>query len=495
MTDPAAISLSGEWEFRFDGDDAWRPLRVPGCWEELDGVAKDRPGPAWYRHYLTIPAGTQGTRWWLRFGGVSYDCVISVNGREVGRHRGIWDAFVVEVTAAVTPGQRAELLLRVEKPASLTAGPDSAAVAGSFPLRETLAGFLPYVWGHIFGGVWQDVTLRATGETVFGDVSVRGEADGRVVVEAALSGAATVRLTVRDLQGEIVWAESAAARGTARFEATLPTPRPWSPNEPALYEARLEVADRDAHVAPFGLRTLRVQGTTILLNGRPIYLQMALSWGWYPESLHSNPGPERVRADFARLKDLGYNGVKLCLWFPPPYYFDLADELGMLLWVELPMWLPKPTPPFRQQVPLEYERLVRQARAHPAVILYSLGCELNREVGADLLGPLYRAVKALAGDALVRDNSGSGEAYGGLLVEHADYYDYHFYGEPLFMRGLIDYFTPRWRAQMPWVFGEFCDLDTFRDLRQLAPPPGAERPWWTVADPVRNPQGARWQGS
>ena len=217
MTDPAAISLSGEWEFRFDGDDAWRPLRVPGCWEELDGVAKDRPGPAWYRHYLTIPAGTQGTRWWLRFGGVSYDCVISVNGREVGRHRGIWDAFVVEVTAAVTPGQRAELLLRVEKPASLTAGPDSAAVAGSFPLRETLAGFLPYVWGHIFGGVWQDVTL--------------------------------------------------------------PTPQPWSPNEPALYEARLEVADRDAHVAPFGLRTPRVQGTTILLNGRSIYPRMALSWG------------------------------------------------------------------------------------------------------------------------------------------------------------------------------------------------------------------------
>src|SRR5262245_53847992 len=73
------------------------------------------------------------------------------------------------------------------------------------------------------------------------------------------------------------------------------------------------------------------------LNERPIYPRMALSWGWYPEALHSNPGPERVRADFARLKQLGYNGVKLCLWFPPQYYFDLADELGMLLWVELPI--------------------------------------------------------------------------------------------------------------------------------------------------------------
>ncbi len=93
----------------------------------------------------------------------------------------------------------------------------------------------------------------------------------------------------------------------------------------------------------FGLRTLETQGTTILLNGQPIYPRLALSWGWYPDRRSPNPGPERVRADLLRLRQMGYNGVKLCLWFPPPYYFDLADELGMILWVELPMWLPDPT--------------------------------------------------------------------------------------------------------------------------------------------------------
>src|SRR5206468_2069663 len=168
-------------------------------------------------------------------------------------------------------------------------------------------------------------------------------------------------------------------------------------------------------VVRFGLRSLCAEGTTLLLNERPIYPRMAFSWGWYPDALHSNPGPERVREEFERLRRLGYNGVKLCLWFPPQYYFDLADELGMLLWVELPMWLPNPTEFFRRQTPIEYERLVRLAHNHPAVILYSLGCELNRVVGADILGPLFALVKALAADALVRDNSGSGEAYGGLL--------------------------------------------------------------------------------
>lgn len=165
----------------------------------------------------------------------------------------------------------------------------------------------------------------------------------------------------------------------------------------------------------------------------------------------------------------------------------------MLLWLELPLWLPQITPYFTKQTPQEYERIVRQVRQHPSLIIYSLGCELNREVGADLLEPLYQQTKALIGEALLRDNSGSGEAYGGLLNEFADYYDYHFYSDIQFFNALIDTFTPRWRPVQPWVFGEFCDLDTFRDLRQLYKANNGEEPWWTSVDPEVNPQGARWQ--
>jgi hypothetical protein len=538
------ISLSGDWDFRLDEEPIWRPIAVPGCWEAI-GVRKDRSGPAWYRTRFAIPPEWSGRRIWLRFDGVSYHCAISVNGRAVGEHSGLWDAFAVEITEAVALSESAELLLRVEKPAGMERGPASAALPGAFPLRETLCGFLPYVWGQIFGGIWQDVALVATGRAVFGDVHVRGAVDGCVVVEAELSEPGEVALELRDPDGALICSTTAYAEATEKdinteqlsaisavdsmicFEVTIPDPRPWSPNQPALYEARLWLADGDARTIRFGLRSLDVDGTALLLNRRPIYPRMALSWGWYPEALNSNPGPEQVRADLERLKLLGYNGVKLCLWFPPQYYFDLADELGMLLWVELPMWLPNPTEFFRRQTPLEYERLVRMARNHPSVILYSLGCELNRAVGADILGPLFKIVKALAGDALVRDNSGSGEAYGGLLNEHAEYYDYHFYSEAQFFRDLIDYFSPRWRPEMPWLFGEFCDCDTFRDLRRLydrpqttpstslrasdhRPPPHprrfgvaqgrdvrqssvVSRPWWTLNDPDLNPPGARWQ--
>ena len=516
------ISLSGTWEFRLDDESSWRPITVPGCWEQA-GIRKDRSGPAWYRLRFAIPLDVLGQRLWLQFGAVSYHCDIFVNGQAAGSHTGLWDSFRVEITDLVTPGESAELLVRAEKPAGLERGPDSRSLPGRFTLRETLAGFLPYVWGHIFGGIWQDVALVATGQACFEDVLVRGTADGRVHVEATLSAPGVVALELRDPDGTVVVStaenaesaeilekkETSAVTYRVRFEAAIRDPRPWAPDHPTLYQARLFVENGDERIVRFGLRSLRADGTTLLLNERPIYPRMALSWGWYPEALHSNPGPERVRADFDRLRQLGYNGVKLCLWFPPQYYFDLADELGMLLWVELPMWLPRPSAFFRAQTPLEYERLLRRARGHPSVILYTLGCELNRSADAELLAPLYALAKAHAGDALVRDNSGSGEAYGGLLNEFAEFYDYHFYGEPQFFRSLLDYFTPRWRPVQPWVFGEFCDIDTFRDLRQLDDrPPTTDdtvrsaadrpssivhRPWWTLDDPELNPQGARWQ--
>jgi beta-galactosidase/beta-glucuronidase len=507
------LLLSGAWDFRLESEAEWRAIDVPGCWEQI-GVRKDLSGPAWYRRTFSVPAEWAGRRIWLRFGAVSYHCEIFVNGRALASHTGLWDSFAVEISGAAEPGAAAELLMRVEKPAGLTAGPDSAGLPGRFPLRETLSGFLPYVWGHIFGGVWQDVALYATGATVFEDVLIRGAADGRVTIEAALSAPGAVTIEIRDPDGELIHKATSHRQDSQRrttkdqgptnaafvlrpsslvpdhsVEITIPTPRPWSPSAPALYEARLRVADGDERVVRFGLRSLRAEGTTLLLNERPIYPRMALSWGWYPHALHSNPGPERVRADFARLKQLGFNGVKLCLWFPPAYYFELADELGMLLWVELPMWIPQPSPHFRAQAPIEYERLMRQARQHPAVILYTLGCELSRVVDAELLAPLYALVKRHAGDALVRDNSGSGEAYGGLLNEFAEFYDYHFYAELQFLRGLLDHFSPRWRPEQPWVFGEFCDYDTFRDLRRLRRGGWGmgDRGWYSSDLPSPNP--------
>jgi len=494
---PIRISLAGTWEFRFDEEIIWHSLAVPGCWETPDGP-KNRSGPAWYRTYLSIPSEAHGRRIQLAFGGISYACEIFLDGQPIGAHIGLWDAFDIDLSMAAIPGNTHELLIKVEKPAGLVAGPDSASLPGRYPLRTTLAGFLPYVWGQIFGGIWQHVELVIDGPACIVSTKVRGTPDGLVLAEIVCTGPpSSLMIEIRDSDGVTLHTQTLATTEDLKtffiIEYCITQPRPWFPESPVCYILHMQLGQDDTRTIRFGLRSLQSDGTDILLNDRPIYPRMALSWGWYSDLLHCNPGPERIRAEFSKLKALGYNGIKLCLWIPPQDYFDLADELGMLLWVELPMWLPQPDDHFHKQVPIEYERIVRQVCGHPSVILYSLGCELNRAVGPELLAPLYTMVKQLAGDALVRDNSGSGEAYGGLLNEYADYYDYHFYSDIHFFRNLIDYFTPRWRPVQPWVFGEFCDLDTFRDIQKLIGSDTAIPQWWLSTDPAINPQGARWQ--
>ncbi len=486
-------TLDDGWTLRPTAGGAARPVVVPGCWEAA-GIPVMDSGPYVYRREITVTDAWHGRRLWLRFDGVSYDARVRVNGHEVGHHTGLWDGFRVEIGPHVRPGATAVVEVEVVKPAGLLDGPDGAVVAGPFPLRETLAGFLPYVWGHVFGGIWQDVTLEASSGPMLVEVFVRGTADGAYEVRLALApedaAPSRVEAVVRDPEGRVVARH--AATGTLEAEGRVADVLPWSPETPRLYTLEASVDGEVVAERRFGFRSVGREGATILLNGTPVYPRMVLSWGWYPDTLHANPTRERVRDDFERLRALGFNGVKYCLWVPPPHVLEVADELGMLVWLELPMWLPHVSETFLAQTPVEYDRIVRQVRHHPSIVLYSLGCELNSSVGAELLERLYHQTKALVGDAILRDNSGSGEAYGGLLDEFAEYYDYHFYAELPTFRPLLDHFAPRTRPVQPFLFGEFCDSDGFRDLRELdALAEG--RPWWARADEQHNPKGARWQ--
>jgi hypothetical protein len=101
-----------------------------------------------------------------------------------------------------------------------------------------------------------------------------------------------------------------------------------------------------------------------------------------------------------------------------------------------------------------------------------------------LLSQLNDLARGWTSGVLHCDNSGSGEAYGGLAFDYADFNDYHFYCELHLFEPLVQHFSRDWRPPRPWIFGEFNDADDYRDLDEIAAAYNGSLPWWLAE---RNP--------
>jgi hypothetical protein len=472
-----SLMLNGEWDFLLGGRSG--SIRVPGVWE-MQGWPEDREGPAEYRKRFSVPASWQGKRTRLAFDAVSYYAEVSVNGQFMGAHEGLWTPFVFDVTDAIRPGEANVIAVRVTKPGH-----------ERFHFRDVMVGFIPYI-SMTFGGIWGDVRLSADSGAGFEDVRVLADSES-VSLQAVPTGAGKCLIDIRGPDGQALAAYEQEAREGQPMMCQFDRPkgaRCWSPGSVALYEAVFRLERGGDAVAEarrrFGFRALDATGDQLLLNGEPFGVRGLLSWGWWPETLAPIPDDAAIRDEFRRAREMGFNMIKLCLFVPPERYFDLADEEGMLLWLELPLWYQRANPHLLEQIPIEYADIFDRVHHHPSIITYSLGCELDSDVGsADLLGTLNEMARRCTRGALVCDNSGSGEAYGGLRYDFADFNDYHFYCDLHEFGPLVDHFRRDWRTPRPWIFGEFCDKDDYGDVGAISDACGG-RPWWRDLTGINN---------
>ena len=481
------ISLNGEWDFTLGENAPWSKIQSPGCWE-AQGYPKMVDGPAVYRKVIPIPAGWSGKRILVEFDAVSYACSIWCNDIQVGEHRGLWSPFQMDLTSAIRPAEENILEIHVHKPGQL------------FPMRSSLAGFIPDV-STTFGGIWQPACLRAmdTGleellldpDLKTSSLRVRSQAHFFALPKGEMRWQVEISLA-----GKLITLLDFAFSKDGCLDLTLPIAdlQLWNPKHPTLYTIRVSLLESGRTIAVSsgrtGFRRLSVStndGSRLLLNDEPMMVRGILSWGWEPDRIAPFYTPEQAREEIRRVRDHGFNLVKLCLLVPNQTYFDAADEEGMLIWLELPMWLPEVTPELRAQAPIEYAEITRLARHHPCVSLYSLGCELSQSVDGELLARLDEAVRGVVSNVLICDNSGSGESYGGLDFDFADFTDYHPYYDIHYFESLLDNWRRDWQRSRPWIFGEFCDSDTYRDQAGLVKSTGGTRPWWLTKDnPVTN---------
>lgn len=401
-----------------DYGDGPREVQIPHAWRQDVPVSWE--GPAIYR--TTLPPTRSGQ--FLLFEGVSYEAVVRFKGDEIGRHKGIWDAFAVPLPD--TEGGTLEVAV------TKNGGP-------TFPVRDVASGFLPFVY-HAFGGIYKPVSI----------------------------------LDAPPLLSRPAHAPRVVSRGTKLLAQPL----------------KQERAAKDLAAEWLAKRQgTATSGSQDVSGERPLYLRGVLSWGWYPEIGHCNPPESLIRAEVERIRNLGFNLVKFCLWLPPHRYLEVLAEHGMWAWLELPLWDPTPDQALQDAMFAELERVVSQYAHHPNVAVWTCGCELHESTSAAYRQRLYEFVRQATGGALTKDNSGSAEMYGGDLREYGDFYDFHPYCDVPFYPEVLDSLLVGPRPPMPILLGEFNDMDVHRDLSRLA----SEAPYWSSEDEALNAQGVRWQ--
>ncbi len=396
-----ARELNGWWDFRAEaaGDDSagWsggvpgaQPIAVPGCWNEQIPALRDFCGAAWYQTEVTLPAPGDRRRT-LRFGSVNYAAEVWVNGEHAGGHSGGHLPFELDVSSALTEGRnrivvRVDNELRKDRVPPGSPPPDlgdvtasmfgdlSQVLLGMFRSHPTMAAdFFPY------GGIHRPVVLTSTDRRALDALRVvtSDPRTGTLRIAATVAEGMTVALRVGDAQ-----TTAPSNGGGAELELVVPDARPWGPGSPVLYDAELEVRDGaevvDRYSLPVGLRTVAVDGSTLLLNSEPVVLRGFGRHEDYPIAGRGHFPVGNVR-DYSMMTWMGANSFRTSHYPYSEEQLDLADRLGFLVISE--------TPAVGLEFGDEHEadriavcrqmtsELIERDRNRPSVIMWSLANE------------------------------------------------------------------------------------------------------------------------
>lgn len=381
-------TLGSVWEV-WRGDKAtdnvaWTPVALPHCFNARDAVDPDEryyQGPGWYRTRLEVGKPVPPGRLLLHFEGAGQSSRVFVRLDQVAEHVGGYDEWTVDITDAV---------------AKAAAAPD---FPGTVPLAvrcdnsrdaETIPSDLSDF--NRYGGLYRHVWLRHVPEVSIQRVHLlpRQNADawtvgvrGRLHDPSGRAGEAKLSIEVRDPAGTVVHAgEKSLPAWTGDgmlAEVPIPAPRLWSPREPNLYSCTVKLTSpggEHAVTERFGLRTVEwVEHGPFKLNGERLLLR-----GTHYHEDHAGVAAavpdDVVRRTLRQIKDMGANFVRLGHYQQAPLVLDLCDELGLLVWEEIP-WCRGGLggDGYRAQCRAMLRALVDQHRNHPAVILWGLGNE------------------------------------------------------------------------------------------------------------------------
>jgi beta-glucuronidase len=295
-------------------------LEVPGDWNTQDDRLLFYSGSVWYQRPFEF-SPKAGRRYFLHFGGANFRADVSLNGQILGRHQGGYTPFNFEVTDQLHDGDNV-----------LIAQVDNSLDKSSIPTDKV-------DWWH-YGGLTRDVALVSVPETFIRQYKVyladreAQQIGGFVQLDKPEAGI-EVSLSIPELKVNKTVATD--DNGSAAFSMNVKALDLWSPGNPKLYDVQLAAAT-DTVNDRIGFRSIETAGDEILLNGEPIMLK---GISVHEETILGQGVANSVddaRATLELVKALGANFARLAHYPHNNYMARLADEMGLLLWEEVPVY-------------------------------------------------------------------------------------------------------------------------------------------------------------
>jgi hypothetical protein len=346
MIRPDWANLNGLWDYAivdrgippFTG---WHgKILVPFAVESaLSGVGKavGADKELWYRREFSVPRKWRGRRVLLHFGAVDWECKIWVNGRSVGAHTGGFDPFTLDITEALGPRGRQELVVKVRDPTN----------EGNSPIARGKQVMRPRsIFYTAVTGIWQTVWLEPVPAAYLERLKITPDLDnGTFVFEAVVDGPAEGALLEVIVSRNGKLAGTASGPATAPVAVEVPNAAPWSPDDPVLYDvkAALKQGGRvlDSVTSYAGMRKISLGRDDagvlrLFLNDRPLFEFGPLDQGWWPDGLYTAPTDEALRYDLEVIKALGMNMLRKHVKVEPQRLYAWCDRMGVLVWQDMP---------------------------------------------------------------------------------------------------------------------------------------------------------------
>ncbi len=303
----------------------------------LSGVGKELlpVEVLWYRTKFDV-SDWQGKEIILHFGAVDYKSTLYINDIEVGTHIGGNDPFSYNITRFINSEESIqELELSVWDPTDTGTQP-----RGKQTLRPR------GIWYSAVSGIWQTVWLEAVEKTHINKINTISDIDEQKVkiLLDLKNGIGNEKYLIKITQDD-------ATVSTQTFDSKepinihIPNTKLWSPDHPNLYDIEIDVLRNgdvlDKITSYFAMRKIAIgldkNGfTKLFLNNEELFHWGTLDQGWWPDGLLTPPSKEAMVYDMKVLKQLGFNTIRKHIKVEPAIFYHQADELGFLLWQDMP---------------------------------------------------------------------------------------------------------------------------------------------------------------